>query len=433
MALIDRLSAIWDGCDEPFLIFDGHPLHFGSLRHAVSPGLASVQPGDVVALIADFDPAGIATLLALIDVGAVVVPLTVQTREDHPYFFDAAGVDVVIEGDTATRRHGHDPHQLVLQLRQLGHPGLVLFSSGTTARPKAILHDLTHFLRRFNTPRPSLRTLNFLLFDHIGGLNTLLHTLFNRGTVVALRDRSIDRVLRTCRDHAVEVLPTTPTFLRMMLISGAIPDAVPACLKVITYGTERMDLPTLQQACALLPAVDFRQTFGMSELGIVRVKSLARDSLFMTIGGEGVETRVVDDVLHIRAQARMMGYLNAPSPFDADGWYDTRDVVEQLGRAIKVVGRLSDLINVGGLKFMPSEVERVVLTYPGVSMALAHGRRNPITGQHVELKVQAQDHLEIDAATLTAFLKERLPPHMRPRRVTFEAIAVGHRFKKAGQ
>jgi len=71
-----------------------------------------------------------------------------------------------------------------------------------------------------------------------------------------------------------------------------------------------MDQPTLDELCRLLPSVDFRQTFGMSELGIVRVKSESRGSLFMKIGGEGVETRVVDGVLQIRSSSRMLGYLN---------------------------------------------------------------------------------------------------------------------------
>ena len=123
------------------------------------------------------------------------------------------------------------------------------------------------------------------MFDHIGGINTLLHTLFNKGTVVAPKDRSIDIVLNTCLQHKVEVLPTTPTFLRMMLLSGSIPDAVPPELKLITYGTERMDQYTLNTLCGLLPDVDFRQKFGMSELGILRVKSKDRNSLFMKVGG----------------------------------------------------------------------------------------------------------------------------------------------------
>ena len=199
---------------------------------------------------------------------------------------------MVIGDGAAGRRNHNQSHELIDSLRDSAHAGLVLFPTGTTGRPKAILHDLTLFLKRFETPRPAVRTLNFLLFDHIGGINTLFHTLFNRGVAVAPEARTVASILDACGKYDVEVLPTTPTFLRMMLMSGAIPDRVPRSLKVITYGTERMDQPTLDELCKLLPEVDFRQTFGMSELGIVRVKSKARDSLFMKIGGEGVETRV---------------------------------------------------------------------------------------------------------------------------------------------
>jgi acyl-CoA synthetase (AMP-forming)/AMP-acid ligase II len=217
----------------------------------------------------------------------------------------------------------------------------------------------------------------------------------------------------------------------MMLMSGAVPSKVPDCLKVITYGTERMDQPTLDELCALLPNVDFRQTFGMSELGIVRVKSEARNSLYMKVGGEGVETRVVDGVLQIRSSSRMLGYLNAPSPFDAEGWYDTKDVVEVKDQYYKVTGRVSDVINVGGLKFMASEVERVALQFPHVSLVKATPKPNPITGQHVELLVQATSEGAVDKVALMDFLKDRLQPHMVPKRIRVESVVVGHRFKKA--
>ena len=431
MKLLDKLFQIWKGIEDPFLIHKGEELRFSEIARQSPIDLSEVRKGDVVAIIGDFNPASILTLLRLIDIGVVVVPLTVETKHEHDYFFESALVDVVIEGNQVKRRTHDLKHEFIEKLRQLEHAGLVLFSTGTTGRPKAILHDLTLFLKRFETPRPTLRTINFLLFDHIGGINTLFHTLFNKGVVIAPESRTVDSILNTCRQYDVEVLPTTPTFLRMMLMSGAVPDKVPDCLKVITYGTERMDQPTLDELCKILPNVDFRQTFGMSELGIVRVKSESRDSLFMKVGGEGVETRVVDGVLQIRSSSRMLGYLNAPSPFDAEGWYDTKDVVEEKGDYYKVTGRISDVINVGGLKFMASEVERVALTFPNVSLVKASPKQNPITGQHVELLVQPTSKEGIDKEALMVFLKERLQPHMVPKRIRVESVAVGHRFKKA--
>jgi len=431
MLLLDKLNKIWEGVDYPFLINNNFNLRFSEIASQNPVDLSQINRGDVVGIIGDFTPSSILTLLRLIDRGVIVVPLTVETTPQHEYFFETALVDVVIKDNEVYRRPNNQNHPLIEELRKKNHAGLVLFSTGTTGCPKAILHDLTLFLKRFDTQRPALRTINFLLFDHIGGLNTLLHTLFNKGVVVAPESRSVDSILETCQKFEVEVLPTTPTFLRLMLMSGAIPDKVPSCLKIITYGTERMGQPTLDELCRLLPNIDFRQTFGMSELGIVRVKSKARNSLFMKIGGEGIQTRVVDNVLHILSTSRMLGYLNAPSPFDADGWYDTKDVVEEVDGYYKVVGRINDVINVGGLKFMSSEVERVVLEFPNVLLAKAYPVNNPITGQHVELIVQPAENKVIKKDELIAYLKSILQPHMMPKRVKIEEISIGHRFKRS--
>jgi acyl-CoA synthetase (AMP-forming)/AMP-acid ligase II len=192
-----------------------------------------------------------------------------------------------------------------------------------------------------------------------------------------------------------------------------------------------MDQHTLNELCNLLPNIDFRQTFGMSELGIVRVKSESRDSLFMKVGGEGVETRVVNNVLQIRSEFRMLGYLNAPSPFDAEGWFDTKDIVDVKDGFYKVTGRISEVINVGGLKFMASEVECVALNFPNVSLVKATPKQNPITGQHVELLVQPTIEGVLDKDLLMAYLKEKLQPHMVPKRLRIESVVVGHRFKRA--
>ena len=430
MNIIEKLKDRWQGIDHPFLVHSNGVLRFSEIAEQEAVDLSNVKSGDVVALIGDFEPQSILTLLELIDKNVILVPLTVDTITQHEYFFESALVDVVIEGSSVRRIHHGSKHDFIDELRSNNHAGLVLFSTGTTGRPKAILHDLTLFMQRFETPRPTLKTINFLLFDHIGGLNTLLHTLFNKGTVVAPDSRSVKNILATCADHVIEVLPTTPTFLRMMLMSGLIPDSFPDCLRIVTYGTERMDQPTLDALCEMLPNVDFRQTFGMSELGIVRVKSEARNSLFMKVGGEGVETRVVDNVLEIRSQTRMLGYLNADSPFDKDGWYNTKDIVEERDGHYKVTGRTSEVINVGGLKFMASEVERIALEFEDVELVKAEGKPNPITGQHVELTVQSSANHNIDKAGLKAFLSEKLPNHMMPKRLKVASVSVGHRFKR---
>lgn len=429
-SILRELADIWADSDQPFFIRGSEALSFAEVAAADIVDLTLVEPGSVVALVGDLDATSVKTLLSLIDLRAVIVPLTKETAIQHESFFNSAQVDLVIANGEVKRRTHQNSSPLLQSLRASGHPGLVLFTSGTTGEPKAILHDLSKFLERYRTPRPSLRTLGFLLFDHIGGINTLIHTLFNRGVVIVPVSRSPKDVLEACLKFGVQVLPTTPTFLRMMLMTGLIPDAVPESLRIITYGTEKMDQATLDILCEMLPNVDFRQTYGMSELGILRVKSESRNSLFMGIGGEGVELKVIEHVLFIRSETRMLGYLNADSPFDDEGWYDTKDIVEERDGRYSVVGRTSDAINFGGLKFMPSEVENVALTFPNVAFAKAIGRTNPFTGQHVELVVQEVSSNSLDLEGLRSHLRKTLPNHMNPKRVTAGEIQVGHRFKK---
>lgn len=405
-------------------------MRFSHIKAQGVYGLEAVRSGDVVAIIGDFTPRSISTMLRLLDKGVIVVPLTAASSRDHDFLIDTSLANVVFDDGQLLSRTPQKSHPLIDSLRERGRSGIIFFTSGSTGKPKAILHDLQPFLARFLTPRPALCTLGFLLFDHMGGLNTLFHAMFNRGVVVSPQSRDVGDVLAACHRHGVEVLPATPTFLRLLLMSGHVPESIPTSLKVITYGTERMDPVTLGTLCRELPDVDFRQTYGMSEISVLRVKSEARDSLYMKVGGEGVETRIVDGQLEILSPSRMLGYLNAADPFDEHGWYKTGDIVEEKGEFVRIIGRAAETINVGGLKFMPSEVEHAALAVDGVRLAKAFGAANPVTGQHVELMVELTDGALADTRAIARQLKALLPRHMMPLRVTIGKVQVGHRFKK---
>jgi acyl-CoA synthetase (AMP-forming)/AMP-acid ligase II len=103
----------------------------------------------------------------------------------------------------------------------------------------------------------------------------------------------------------------------------------------------------------------------------------------MRIGGDGFETKVVDGILRIRSAFRMEGYLNAPSKFDDDGWFDTEDRVEVDGEWFRILGRATDLINVGGQKVEPGEVEDAILPLDNIAEVMVRGEPHPLLGQTV--------------------------------------------------
>ena len=370
--------------DKSLILHRNFQVKFKDLFKSEDLDLKKIKKGDVVAIIGDYDPTTIKIFLKLIDKKAIIIPLTKDTKSDHRYYFEEACVDYVIENSTITKIKNKKTNNLLSKFRKTSDAGLILFSSGTTGRPKAILHSMNTMLKRYVGKKKPLITMNFLLFDHIGGINTLFYTLFNSGQLVIPYKRNVTDVVKDIEKFSVELLPTTPTFLRMLLFDSNLNLQKLKSLKIITYGAELMDEYTLQHVAKLLPNVNLRQTYGMSEIGILKVKSESNNSLWIQIGGEGVEKKINNNVLYLRTKNRMFGYLNEKSPFDKNGWYNTNDIVElKQDDHLKIIGRKSDVISVGGLKILPSEIERVALKNKKIKNVKAYGRNNPITGQHV--------------------------------------------------
>jgi acyl-coenzyme A synthetase/AMP-(fatty) acid ligase len=377
--------------------------------------------------------------LALIEKATVAVPLLSASHTQQEEFIEIANADVVIDTDAGTGDQVHfrppamPAHPLLEQLRARRHPGLILFSSGSTGKSKAILHDLTLMLRKYQGNRPSNRIICFLLLDHIGGVNTLFHTLAHGGTIIPVADRSPAAVCRTIEDHGAEILPTSPSFLNLLLLSGAHRDHDLGTLRMITYGTELMPATTLKRLREALPTVDLRQTYGLSEVGILQSKSRPDGSLWVRVGGDGYETKIVDGVLWIRATSAMMGYLNAPSAFDAEGWFNTEDMVEQEGEWLRFLGRCSEIINTGGLKVYPAEVEAVLLDMPGVLDATVRGQPNELLGQIVSARVTlaTPESPALFKARMRNFCRGIIPQHMVPARVeVVDKVQHNERFKR---
>jgi len=399
-----------------------------------------LEPGAPVILDADFSPAAIAMLLAAIQRRCVVVPVAAHVQANRAEYarISRAQLHIRISADddyTIERLTPTDaPHPLLAQLAARGHPGLVLFSSGSTGEPKAALHDLTALLGKYRVERQQKRIISFLLFDHIGGFNTLFYTLANRGCVIALEARSPAAVCEAIARHRAEVLPTSPTFLNLLLMSEAWVGRDLSSLTLITYGTEMMPGPTLARLHELFPTVRLLQTYGLSELGILRSKSRSDDSLWVRVGGEDYETRVVEGILHIRAKSSMLGYLNAPSPFDAQGWFNTQDQVEVDGEWLRFLGRKSEIINVGGEKVYPAEVESVLLALDNVIDATVFGEAHPITGNIVvaELSLREPVPRRELAKLVRRACREQLAPYKVPVKVYIgQGSRVSERFKKA--
>jgi long-chain acyl-CoA synthetase len=441
---IDFLLALFeDRRDQEALIWEDKPFTFTWMAAAIahwSAALAKeeIPPGAVVALECDFSPNAAALMLSLIERRCIIVPLTEAVKANKEEFRQIAQVDTIIRIDAkdaiSFEKLGiRTEHEILRRLQSLAHPGLILFSSGSTGKSKAAVHDFAPLLEKYHTPRRSRRTITFLLFDHIGGLNTLLHTLSSGGCAIFVKDRSPDAVCAAIARHRAHVLPASPTFINLLLLSEAPQRHDLSSLELVTYGTEVMPESTLKRFHELLPQVRLLQTYGLSELGILRTRSRASDSLWVKVGGDGYELRVVDGLLEIKARSAMLGYLNAPSPFTPDGWFKTGDAVETDGEYLKILGRKSEIINVGGEKVYPAEVESILQMLPGVESVAVSGEPNPITGQIVKAKIKLSNGESPDAfrKRMRGFLKDKMPFYKIPQKIVIvENDFYNERFKK---
>ena len=438
------LGRFRDSANRPALVWRDQEVSYGELTNRVDRWLAElpaagVGPGATVALVGDYSPAAVSCLLALMRLGTIVVPLAWGSIDQHGEFCQIAMVEHLIEIDRQEQQRvrlvaARSSHPLLDQLRAAGQAGLVLFSSGSTGQAKAVLHSLPNLLEKFRPPRRRCRTVSMLLFDHIGGFNTLLYTLANLGCLIIPAERSPAGVCEAIQQHRAELLPTSPSFLNMLLLAEAHRGYDLSSLTLVTYGSELMPERTLRLANAALPRAEFQQTYGLSELGILRSKSSANDSLLLKVGGEGYETKVMDGTLRIRSACSMLGYLNALSPFDQDGWFNTGDAVIQEGDWYRILGRQSHVINVGGQKVYPAEVERVIAELPGVIDVTVSGERHLLLGQVVVATVQVAEPVPAFELRkrIAAHGKGRLQPYMLPVKVRLatEPAVISRRLKK---
>ena len=338
-------------------------------------------------LQSDYSLKSICLLIALHQLGRVSVPIVPSVKSEDDYKIKVALSETY------------------------NAPCVVLFTSGTTGVPKIVKHSLDNLIARLREPRRQkrLNILLFLMFDHIGGINTLFSCLNNGSCAVITEDRNPETILQIIQDKQINILPTTPTFLNLLLQVENFNNYDISSLRLITYGTERMPQALLNKIRNMIPNARMLQTFGTSESGIVRTESKSSDSLFF---------KILDDHSIIDGNLFINGL-------------QTGDIVEVDNDGyIKVIGRNSDIINVGGLKVMPAEVENVINEYPGVIDSTAYGIDNAITGQAVGVSIVCNG--DITKNDIRNWCDDRLSRYKIPVKIIFkDVVKHTNRFKKA--
>lgn len=382
-----------------------------------------VGEGVPVPMMVDNRPADLIELLALWRLGAVAVPIHRATPE-------------------APRR------ALIERLSSARVPegaSTIVFTSGSTGEPKGVVllaerqAAKLRAIRRETRWRDGARTLLALQLTFSFGQWVAALTLLSGGTLVFPARLAAAPVMRCLTTGGIERLPAVPTLLRGLLDHPEV-SALSGWRGTVMAGGEVLPAALGARIRATWPEVALGDIYGLSETGTCDfyVDPEVYDAAAGSLGrsGKGTEWTVSDSgELRIRSPWGMAEYLEAPettaAAFDAEGYFRTGDLValRDDGRPA-LVGRAKELINRGGLKVAPLEVEAALAAHPDVAEALVGGMPDPDTGEAVAAVVVPSRGRSVDIERLRAWLGERIERYKVPNRlVVVDTLPLGRTGK----
>ena len=397
----------------------------------------SIQSGKIVIIYSDINLDSISLFVALAQNKNIIVPIT-HTNISDAKIISISTADYSIDlNNNIIQFQDYDQKKKTKLLQNFlleKKSGLIFFSSGSTGKPKAVLHNIEKLFLKYKSSKKSYSTLAFFLFDHIAGMDTLFYTLFSGGTLIIPEKRDPYTILKTIEKYKVEVLPTSPSFINLILLTQNLSNFDLGSLKIITFGSEKMPESTLKKLRESINTnIRLIQKYGITEAGSPISKSNPKNPLWIKFNRENCDYKVINNRLYIKSKMSMIGYLNVKNIEGNDGWFNTGDIVEVDGEWIKILGRETDIINVGGQKVYPAEVESVLLGMDNINDVSVFAKDNPIMGKIVAAKI----NLENDEAV--NFLKKRIRKYCKSRLESFKIPAyieitkekqVSDRFKK---
>lgn len=410
-------------------------LAFADLRQ-LTPLDGPVSSARVLLVTGDQLSAALA-LLALDGHAAAIVLCPPDLAPEHlPVIAERAGADTLVTDRDPADLPGLDGLRrvacrwpLLPAQEAIGAPALatewLLLTSGTTGVPKLVRHTLaglTAAIRPAPADAPPPVWATFYDIRRYGGLQIFLRGVVGTGSLVlSSAGEPVADHLRRLASHGVTHLSGTPSHWRRVLMSPARGAIAPGYVRLSGEIADQAVLDGLRET---YPDASIGHAYASTEAGVGFEVTDGREGFpeaFVGRAGAEVEMRVVDGSLRIRSGRTADAYVGTAglALADADGFVDTGDMVELRDGRYRFVGRRGGIINVGGLKVHPEEVEAVINGHALVRMSLVEARRNPITGAVVTARVVLEPgaaetpEAEVRAEILAA-CRSALSPHKVP-------------------
>ena len=301
----------------------------------------------------------------------------------------------------------------------------VLPTSGTAGPPKLAVHTLRTLLGAI-APAPGQQWATCYDIRRYGGLQIFLRALAGSGSLrLSGVDEQIESFLARCGACGVTHISGTPTHWRMALFAGAASNINP---EYVRLSGEIADDPLLARLSSVYPRAQIEHAYASTEAGVVfEVGDRRAGFPAAWLDGDGpIGLKIQEGSLRVRTPRRALRLLgaNAPAFVDQHGFLDTEDLIETRGDRCHFMGRRGGIINVGGAKVHPEEIEAVLNDLEPVRASRVFARSNPIMGAMVVAEVVLNDpatkHANLEREIMTA-ARQRLPAYMTPVQIRFVA------------
>jgi acyl-coenzyme A synthetase/AMP-(fatty) acid ligase len=362
----------------------------------------------------DLNPDHVETLIDDAGIDAVVT--------DQPARWADAGVYLVLGA--------HAPERSAVKAKTERATEWLMLTSGTSGVPKIVGHTLEGLTGAIVADGPARGAppvwATFYDIRRYGGLQIFLRAILSGGSMVLSEpgEALADHVARL-NAGGVTHISGTPSHWRKLLMSGSAAGFSPRYVRLSGEIADQAVLDGLRHA---FPEASIGHAYASTEAGVGFAVNDGREGFPSSLLGNrgGVEMKVEDGSLRIRSTRTAHAYVgrNAAGLTDADGFVDTGDMVELRGDRYHFVGRRGGIINIGGLKVHPEEIEAVINRHPQVRMSRAKSRKSPITGSIVVADVILADGCDMGQSSdirekILADCRAQLAPHKVPAMIKF--------------
>lgn len=258
---------------------------------------------------------------------------------------------------------------------------ITMYTSGTTGRPKKITHKLSTLIRTVKISNKFSDNVWAFCYNptHFAGMQVFFQALLNMNTIIYIFDNIQRELCKTLIDNNVTNISATPTFYRTNIFN--FNDAIQS-VRYVTLGGERFDKNLADKLKDIFPNAKIRNIYASTEAGSI----FSSDSDYFVIDKSFSEYIKIDAKGELLINEKLLG--SSEELLIKDGWYHTGDIVELVDEnKFKIISRNTEMINVGGYKVNPNEVEEEIKKIEGIIDVLITSRQNKLIGNVIVAEI----------------------------------------------